>query len=60
MRPLILVTNDDGKCKFEFQLGENTTIWCKWWPDDTNICNNYNWKGTLELTQCGTYTITES
>ena len=55
-----LVTNDDGKCKFEFQLGENTTIWCKWWPDDTNICNNYNWKGTLDLTQCGTYTITES
>ena len=55
-----LVTDDTGKCKFNFQLGENTTIWCKWWPDDTNICNNYNWKGTLDLTQCGTYTITEA
>ena len=55
-----LVTDDTGKCKFNFQLGDNTTIWCKWWPDDTNICNNYNWKGTLDLTQCGTYTITEA
>ncbi len=55
-----LVTDDTGKCKFNFELGENTTIWCKWWPDDTNICNNYDWQGTLDLTQCGTYTITES
>ena len=55
-----IVTDDTGKCKFNFQLGDNTTIWCKWWPDDTNICNNYNWKGTLDLTQCGTYTITEA
>ena len=53
-----LVTDDDGKCKFNFELGDNTTIWCKWWPDDSNICNNYNWEGTLDLTQCGTYTIT--
>ena len=55
-----LVTDDSGKCKFSIELGENTTIWCKWWPDDTNICNNYDWQGTLDLTQCGTYTITES
>ena len=55
-----LVTDDSGKCKFNIELGENTTIWCKWWPDDTNICNNYDWQGTLDLTQCGTYTITES
>ena len=56
-----LVTNETtGTCKFDVEIGEDTTIYCKWWPDDTNICNNYNWSGTLDLTACGTYTIRES
>ena len=55
-----LVTNESGKCKFEFELSEETTIFCKWWPDDTNICDNYPWVGILDLTNCGTYTITKN
>ena len=53
-----LVTNETtGKCKFEFELGEDTVIFCKWWPDDTTICTTKEWAGTLDLTQCGTYSI---
>ena len=56
-----LVTDEPtGTCKFNIEIDEDTTIFCKWWPDDTNICNNYDWKGTLDLTQCGTYMITAS
>ena len=55
-----LVTNSSGTCKFDVEIGEDTVIYCKWWPDDDNICDNYDWQGTLDLTQCGTYTIVES
>ena len=56
-----LVTSETtGTCKYNFELGEDTIIYCKWWPDDSNICNNYDWAGALDLTQCGTYSITES
>ncbi|MBP3201010.1 MAG: hypothetical protein J6M39_05135 [Lachnospiraceae bacterium] len=56
-----LVTNETtGVCKFEVEVGDDTVIFCKWWPDDTNICDNYNWQGTLDLTQCGTYSIVET
>ena len=56
-----LVTDTStGKCKFEFELGEDTVIFCKWWPDDTTICNTKEWQGTLDLTQCGTYSIRAS
>ena len=56
-----LVTNETtGVCKFEVEVGDDTVIFCKWWPDDTNICNNYQWNGTLDLTACGTYTIKEA
>ena len=55
-----LVTDTSGKCKFKIVNGTDASVvYCKWWPDDTNICNNYDWQGTLDLTLCGTYTITE-
>ena len=53
-----LVTNDSGKCKYNIEITDDTVIFCKWWPDDSDICDNYAWNGTLDLVECGTYTIT--
>ncbi len=56
-----MVTDETkNTCKFEVEIGEDTVIFCKWWPDDVNICDNYAWSGTLDLKSCGTYTIKES
>ena len=55
-----LVTDTSGTCKFNVEIGSDTTIYCKWWPDDTTICSTKEWNGTLDLTQCGTYSIIES
>ena len=54
-----LVTDTSGSCKFNVEIGSDTTIYCKWWPDDTTICSTKEWFGTLDLTQWGTYSITE-
>ena len=52
-----LVTNDFGTCKYDITMSDDTVVWCKWWPDDDNIRDNYAWQGILDLNSCGTYTI---
>ena len=52
-----LETDDTGKCSYDVEIEKNSVIYCKWWPADETICNNYYWEGKLDLTQCGTYII---
>ena len=55
-----LVTNTSGICKFDVEISGDTIIYCKWWPDDTTICNTKEWIGTIDLSSCGTYIISKN
>ena len=55
-----LVTNTSGTCKFNIDIESDTVIYCKWWPDDTMIRDTKEWIGTLDLTACGTYVISQN